>query len=89
MGENMLGISRIRIVGVYADSHFVEIDWTRGKMKGKILFDRCEKTNIVFTVKTENALAIALGEELRFSVICASIRGFKRLTNGGSIWGKN
>lgn len=85
----MLGTSRIRIVGVYADSHFVEIDWIRGKMKGKILFDRCKRSNIVFTVKTENALAIALGEDLKFAVIYASIRDFKRLTNGGCIWNKN
>ena len=85
----MLKIKRIRIVGIYADSHFVEINWTRGTMKGKILFDRNKRSDIVFIVKTENALAIALGEELRMAVICASIRGFKRLTNGGSIWKKN
>lgn len=85
----MLETKRIRMVGIYADSHFVEIDWARGKMKGKILFDRCKRSDIVFIVKTENALAIALGEELRMAVICASIRGFKRLTNGGSIWKKN
>lgn len=85
----MLEIKRIRIVGIYADPHFVEISWIRGKMKGKILFDRCKRSDIVFIVKTENALAIALGESLRLAVICASIRGFKRLTNGGSIWKKN
>ena len=85
----MLGTNRIRIVGIYADSNFVEIDWTRDKMKGKILFDRCKRSDIVFTVKTENALAIALGEELKLAVIYASIRDFKRLTNGGSIWNKN
>lgn len=85
----MLETKRIRMVGIYADSHFVEINWERGKMKGKILFDRYKRSDIVFTVKTENALAIALGEELRLAVICASIRGFKRLTNGGSIWKKN
>lgn len=85
----MLKIKRIRIVGIYADSHFVEIKWKRGNMKGKILFDRCKRSDIVFVVRTENALAIALGEELRLAVICASIRGFKRLTNGGSIWKKN
>ena len=85
----MLKTNRIRIVKIYADSHFVEIDWRRGKMKGKILFDRCKRSDIVFTVKTENALAIALGEKLRFAVICASIRNFKRLTNGGSIWKQN
>ena len=84
----MLGISRIRVIEIYADSHFVEVEWARGKMKGKILFDRCEKSNIVFTVRTENALAMIFGEELRFAVICASIRDFKRLTNGGNIWGK-
>ncbi len=85
----MLETKRIRMVGIYADSHFVEIDWARGKMKGKILFDRCKRSDIVFTVKTENALAIAFGEDLKFAVIYASIRDFKRLTNGGSIWNKN